>query len=287
LNKKLFISSDGLIEWDYNGSATDYVTLIVANMNDIDSGWTVDTVDSSDDKTMTFSEEYCLNSLTRIAEEFSMEFEIVGKAISLKNSVGTDTAYTFEYGQDNGLYSLERQQVSNQNIITKCYGFGGDTNIPYDYRSRAKVLVFEDRFLLKNVSLYGTIEGVYRNEDIFPQRTSTLTASSIDFDAGGGTDFNHKTSYIEDSTIDFDINDYLIEGETATIVFKSGDLEGIECEIWKYDHSNKRIYFNPFSDTDGYTLPFYNGGSEIQPEIGDSYTLVNIFNATIIYRHCR
>ena len=74
----------------------------------------------------------------------------------------------------------------------------------------------------------------------------------------------------------FDINDYLIEGLIAKIVFKTGDLAGVECEIWKYDNATKRIYFNPYSDPDGYTMPLYNGGSEVQPEIGDSYTLVDM-----------
>ena len=57
LAKKLFISSDGLAEYSYSGSATDFVTNIVANMNVTGSGWTVGTVDATDDKLLYFANE--------------------------------------------------------------------------------------------------------------------------------------------------------------------------------------------------------------------------------------
>jgi hypothetical protein len=132
-------------------------------------------------------------------------------------------------------------------------------------------------FLTKNDDVYGTIEGDFTDENIYPKRTGTLSAVNMVFDAGdSGTDFNPNTSYVVDSAIDFDINSYLIEGQTATIVFKTGDLAGVECEIWKYDAATKRIYFNPYTDTDGYVQPRYNSGSPIAPAINDTYTLVNI-----------
>jgi hypothetical protein len=278
LAKKLFISTDGLADYDYSGSATDFVTNIVANLNVTGSGWTVGTVATTGDKLLRFTNESCRAALTRVAEAFDLEFSIVSKSISLVAAVGTVTANSFEYGKTKGFYKLERQQVSDQNIVTKVYGFGGTRNIPADYRSRAKRLVFEDsgnRYLTKNTATYGTIEGQYTNDDIYPSRIGTLTAASMDFDYGG-TGFNFRTSYVEDTSIDFDLNDYLIEGLTAKIAFKTGDLTGYEFEIWKYDATNHLIYFNPYSDQDGYTMPQYNGGSPLQAAIGDTYTLLDI-----------
>jgi hypothetical protein len=72
--------------------------------------------------------------------------------------------------------------------------------------------------------------------------------------------------------MDFDVNDYLIEGQTATIVFKSGDMSGVECEIWKYNNAASAFYITPFTDSDGYVQP----NTIVHPHIGDSYTLVNI-----------
>lgn len=287
LKKKLFISSDGLADFSYNGTATDFITNIVAAINEIDSGWTVGTVDSTDPITLQFTNESCHAALVRVAEAFGLEWTVASKAISLEASAGTIRELTFEYGRGSGLYKLTRQQVHDQNIITKVYGFGGDKNISEDYRNRAKRLVFAATgqepysasaypYLTNNIDLYGIIEGQFTDDNIYPQRTSTLTGASISFAAAAPYAFSERSSYVEDSAMDFDINDYLIDGKVATMVFKTGDLAGVECEIWKYDHSNKRFYIRSYADVDGYVMPNYNSGSPIQPEIGDSYTLVNI-----------
>lgn len=274
LKKKLFISSDGLAEYGYTGTATDFVTNIVANLNVTGTGWTVGTVDTTEEKTIVFSNMSCAAALIRVAETFALEFSITTKSISLTASVGSNTLYSFQYGRNNGLYRLERQQVSDQNIVTRVYGFGSTVNIPYDYRDRAKRLVFETgtpavRYLENNVATYGVIEGQYTNNDIYPNRTGTITAVNMAFN---GNDYDNFSSYIEDTSIDFDINDYLIEGMEAMIVFKSGDLSGQEFVIWKYDHATHRIYFNAQSDEDGYTTP----NPLNLAAINDLYTLVNI-----------
>lgn len=274
LKKKLFISSDGLAEYGYTGTATDFVTNIVANLNVNGTGWTVGTVATTEEKTIVLSNQSCAAALIKVAETFALEFSITTKSISMVASVGSDTSYTFEYGKDNGLYKLVREQVGDQNIVTRVYGFGSTVNIPYDYRDRAKRLVFETgspavRYLENNVATYGVIEGQYTNNDIYPNRTGSATAVNMAFN---GNDFDSQNSYIEDSSMDFDLNDYLIEGMTPLIVFKSGDLSGQEFEIWKYDNDTKRIYFNPQSDEDGYTTP----NPLNVPIVTDLYTFVNI-----------
>lgn len=269
LYAKLLISSDGLNDFSYVGTAQDFLQLIVDNMNQITTGWAVGTVDESTDKALDFINESCRTALTKVSEAFQFEFELVGKTINLKRAIGTVKNFTFQYGRNNGLYSIERRQVDNKSVFTKVYGFGGTKNIPYTYRDRAKRLVFEERFLTKNIDVYGTREGHYTNDDIYPQRTGTLTAANIEFTAGN---YDPEKSYVTDTTIDFDINTHLLEGVTAKIVFKTGNLSGSEFEIWKYDKDNKRIYFNPFTDGDGYPLP----NESYKPKAGDTYTLVDI-----------
>ncbi|MGV8092505.1 MAG: phage tail protein [Mangrovibacterium sp.] len=269
LYNKLFMY-DGLSEFDYTGAPVDFLTLIVGQANQIDPGWSVGTVDSADEKIITFSNTTCRQALTQVADEFKMEFDIANKEISLKTSVGTTTVHRFEYGQGKGLYKLTRVQVSDQNIVTRVYGFGGSTNIGSNYRNRAKKLVFESRHLEANTDLYGTIEGVFSDENIYPKRTGMISDVYIEYD--GDDNYNPNLSYVEDSGLDFDINDYLVAGQTATIVFKSGDLSGYQFEIWKYDHETKRIYFNVFQESDGYVLP----NSLNLPSSGNSYTLINI-----------
>lgn len=277
LSRKLFISSDGLADYSYNGSATDFVTSIVASINEINSGWTVGTVDASDDLTLRFTNESCREALTRVAEAFDMEFELAGKVISLRSSAGSTTTYRFEYGRDLGLYRLERVQVQDQNILTKVYGFGATTNIPSTYRGGAKRLTFAasgmaaSGYLIAAASgTYGIIEGQYTDDEIYPHRTGTLTG--VVFAASGTGAWDDDADYLVDSAMDFDVNSYLIAGQTATIVFKSGDLSGVECEIWKYIDATKRFYITPFKDADGAIRP----NSLNYPAVGDSYTIVNI-----------
>jgi hypothetical protein len=273
LTKKLFISTDGLAEYGYTGNASNFITNIVANMNvsGMPGGWTVGTVDSTDEKTIVFSNESCRSALVKVAETFALEFSITTKSISLIASVGSVTTHTFEYGKDNGLYKLTREQVSDQNIITRVYGFGSTANIPYTYRDRAKRLIFEERYLEKNVDIYGVIEGQYTNNDIFPNRTGSVTAVNMLFE---DSVYNNRDSYIEDTTINFDISVAKIDGASGppSIVFKSGDLSGQEFEIWKYDSATHRIYFNQQSDEDGYTTPNLIN----VPIVSDLYTLINI-----------
>lgn len=266
---KLLISSDGLTEFSYTGTADSMLTMLVAKVNEIKSGWVVTSVDTTTKKTLEFYNETCYEAIYKIAEAFDLEFTIKGKAIAMHETIGTAKSYVFQYGLDKGLYSLERRLIANAPHYTRIYGFGGTTNIPYTYRDNAQRLIFEGDYLEKETGTYGVKEGIYINEDIYPQRTSTLTAVNMAFE---GSDFDADTSYVEDTTLNFDINDQLLEGETATIVFKSGDLSGYEFEIWKYDATTKRMYINAYSEENGFTLP----RTLQKAAVNDEYTLVNI-----------
>jgi hypothetical protein len=278
LHKKLYISTDGLTEFAYNGTAEDFVDLFLTNINSIYPTWTKGEIADTDYFTMEFSNEYCDEALVRVAEHFKLEFNIVSREITMIPAIGTTTALSFEYGRGKGLYKLTRQQVQDQNILTRVYGYGGDKNIDYTYRSGSKKLVFENagvRYLEKNVATYGVIEGQFTDENVYPQRTSTLTSVDINFLPSNV--FDENTSYLIDSTMDFDLNDYLLEGQTAKIVFKTGDLAGLSCEIWKYEHATKKFWIKLYLDPeDDYPYPNYNGGTPIAPQVGDSYTLVDI-----------
>ncbi len=279
LYRKLLMHN-GLADFHYTGTASDFLNLLITNINTVSSGWSVGTVDTTNEETIYFESHNCRTALTKIAETFSLEFALSGKQISLKKTIGTVKPYTFEYGRGKGLYSLERKQVDSQNVVTRVYGFGSTENIPYDYRDRAKRLIFDNLgkpYLEKNVSLYGIIEAQFTDDTIKPQRTGTVTGVGIDFGDLNQIPLVPANFYIEDSTLDFDLKDHLLDGKQAKIVFKSGDLSGYEFDIRSnYDHTNRRIYFKQFSDADGYVLPYEEGAVQIFPKVGDTYTLVNI-----------
>jgi len=269
IKDKLLISSDGLATFSYVGTALELLTFIIASINEIKIGWAVGSVDDSETKKIDFSDDDCYTALHKIAQEFDFEFIVENKTIHFKTAIGTLKNITFEYGKSKGLYSIERRLIANSELYTRVFGFGGSKNIPYTYRDNAKRLIFQEKFLEKEVGTYGVKEGYYINEDIYPQRTGVLTDASMLFIGG---DYNVTDSYVEDANIDFNINDYLIEGVSAKIVFKSGELSGYQFEIWKFDVGTKRIYFNGHNESNGLLLP----SETSRAKIGDSYTLVDI-----------
>jgi len=272
LYNKLFTSVEGLSDWSYTGNATDFLAKIVSRMNEISTGWIVGEVSESGDKLIDFINENCRTALTKIASAFNFEFEVNNKVINFKDAVGTVTEWEFEYGKGNGLYSIERRAFESKNIFTRVYGYGSTRNIPYTYRDRQKRLVFESRYLEKNVSVFGIREGQYTDENIYPHRTGTLTSANNDFTVGV---YNENTSYIEDNLITFVIANNL--NISPKIVFKSGHLSGLEFEVLKVTDINadaipERLFIKAITESDG--LAFPNESSF--PKAGDQYTIVDI-----------
>ncbi|HBW80069.1 MAG TPA: hypothetical protein DEF78_07195 [Sphingobacterium sp.] len=97
-------------------------------------------------------------------------------------------------------------------------------------------------------------------DDIFPERTGTLTDVSTDWLS------------LSDSSLDFDLNGNLIEGETAKVVFKTGELGGKEFEISSYNNNTKTIRIKTNTEDDGYITP----NATFSPNVGDKYTLIGI-----------
>ena len=260
LYNKIFMD-EGQADFSYHGTPKDFLLLLLTNINSIDAGWAIEKVEDAPAQTLTFNEDSCRTALTKVAEAFELEYRLVNKNIYLERSVGAETTLLLEYGRGRGLYTLTRQKVEDKNVVTRVYGFGARKNLSYDYRDGAARLVFEERYLGKNTELYGIREGSVMFDDIFPQRTGTVTAIDPE-----------ENRVIKDSTLNFDLDDHLLEGIVAKIVFKTGALTGYEFEVQSYRHSDRRIKFNPFVEENGYTLP-----NDLNfPEVGDEYTLVDI-----------
>lgn len=263
LYNKLFLNN-GDSEFTYFGTLHMFGQLILDNINSIDSGWNTGTVDPTDEQYITFSSDTCRTALTKIAEAFKVEYDVDGKIITLKKSIGQNTNLTFKVGKMQGLYDLKRTSVNDKSVVTRVFGFGSSKNIDFNYRNGAKRLVFEARKLEKNVDLYKVKEGFYTNEDIYPHRDGYVTAFTSDVPTNEFT--------ITDTSINFDLNPYIQEGTRAKIIFKSGDLSGYEFEITKYFNAEKKIRFIPFKDNNDFTLPSVNSHANI----GDKYTLGDI-----------
>ncbi len=260
LYNKLFLD-EGDADFSYSGQPIDFLDLLLTNINSIQTGWSRGITTSDELLTISFSGDSCRTALTKIAQAFDREYRLIGKVIYLLKTVTVNTIYSFEYGRGKGLYTLERSSIDRNNLVTRVYGFGARRNIGENYRNGANRLIFQEKYLEKNTSLYGIREGSLLLDDIFPNRTGTVTSINL----ADPLEFT-------DQGILFDINSYLIEGTVAKVVFKSGDLTGYEFEIKQYLHGSKKVQFLPFTEESGYVLP--NGQN--RPRFGDNYTLVDI-----------
>lgn len=260
------LMDEGAADFSYSGTVEDFMLLIQENINSIDPGWAVDYPENTAVKTITFTNESCRIALNKIMDEYGLEYRLVQREIIVRPDVGFNSLYQFEYGRNKGAYRLERNTVIDKNIITRLYAFGAQRNLAFDYREGSRRLVFETgdpakRYIEANTNLFGVKEGSVNFEDIYPRRTGVISAINAE-----------NPNVFTDDGMDFNLLNFLLEGNTAKVVFKSGDLIGNEFELSKYDHGTKTFTLIPTTESNDYTLP----NTVVKPAVGDEYTLVDI-----------
>jgi hypothetical protein len=251
--------------FQYYGSPADYAQLIVDNINEIDTEWSVGDCESATEKTIDFDGHTCRTALDTIAEAFNFEWAVVGKVITFVKQVGNTTAYVFERGRGKGLYSLGYEYQNDKNIVTRAFGYGSTRNLPANYRGGATQLMFAEEYLDNNTSLYRIKEGDYVNEDIYPKVDGLVTGVST---------FNADADFftVTDTTLNFNLKDHF-STDTPKISFLTGELQGQEFEILDFENATKTIKVKVFTDGSNNKQP----NSVFQAAIGDTYTLFDMF----------
>jgi len=264
--KVIFKGVGDEIDFYLNEDLEGFVDRVVANMNRIFSGWSTGTIDASykdEYRNLHFQGETCLEVLHILAEEFDAEFKLDGKAIDFSDEITNVTGYTFEYGSEKQFRSIQRQNDTNENVITRLYALGSKKNLPTSYRDGATRLEFAigtKNYLEKNVATYGLIEKLKIFDEIFPTRTgsvSTITTSPYLF---------------VDSGMDFNLNNYLLPGVKPKIHFQTGDLAGYEFEIESYQSTGKTFTIIPFTEENLREMP----NNTLQIQVGDKYKIIDI-----------
>jgi len=255
----LFLDHLSARKFSFSGTAEEWLHLFVDCANSKTSGWSVGEFEDLGRVTVEFDSTYILDALTMVAQAMKAEWGIKGKVISLKATVGTPRALTFEYGKNKGLYSLTRKSLQDKKIVTRAYARGGDKNLPEGTFNYFTI----PGYVEKNTDVYGIREGEFIDEEIYPHRTGTVTAVA---------QIDKKLFSISDSSIDFDLNGQKVEGETPYIVFKSGLLEGNQFEITSYNHASKTIRFKANDEGNDNWFPT----ETVHAEVGDKYTLIGI-----------
>jgi uncharacterized protein (TIGR02145 family) len=244
--------------------------------------FTAGTIDATTTRLHTFKGEDCLSVVKRLAQEYELEYDIrfiyPGSyyVIDIREQIAATKEVTLEYGKGKGLYELRRGQPNRDNLCTVLYAYGAAKNLKPDYRSGKRRLEFDGNPLRKNDEIYMGVEKDAFFDDIYPRRTGTvsgytqvlkddLTDQEREIWPGG-------IYQVIDTSLDFDLNDYLLGGLSAKIHMNTGSLAGFEFEIALYDHASTSMYIIPFKDERGAVYP----SALLQIAPGDEYVLVDI-----------
>lgn len=280
-NKLQDVQGDSL-----TGDLRRFMTVLIANANRVfPDKWALGVCpETIGDKTLTFGEsDNCLSVLQTLCGEsnFNVEFEIETKngvnTINLKEQVGQTLPYTFKYGKGNGLYDLNRENVSSANIVTRLKVYGSTENITLKYRAdrlclpgktKAKSYIEKPEAVAK----YGIFEG-RKDFDVKP----TFTGKVEKIVAGNVLQFI-------DTTFPFDLNakeddgkttKYLINGVDAKVHFNTGNLAGYDFTVKSYDHSKHLFTINKLTDDRGDVFPS-ESSLAFQFAKGDEYKITDI-----------
>ncbi len=94
-----------------------------------------DITDSVIDSTsITIDSQTCWDALSLVNSQFDINFITRGRNVYV-GTVGIPTANIFKYGKGNGLYEIEQNSESDQNVITRLRAYGSEQNLPTRYYS--------------------------------------------------------------------------------------------------------------------------------------------------------
>lgn len=279
---------DKRLKWSMCAKPHELVEAIVWNLNQRDGAgvWKVGECLDAAEQTVEFNHTYVDVALQDVANKFETEWEINDYTISLhKVEYFKDDPLPLAYGKGNGFEpGVGRTTQSDELPIKRLYVQGGDRNIDRSkYGSaelllpKSQTLVYEGRTYQSDAEGY-SIERIDKISDavkedsldcseIYPSREGTVSKVET-MDVG-------KNFYdIIDNSIpaELNFNDYIIEGETATISFQKGMLAGDDKQFeFKYNHSERRFELVP-QEIDGVTMP----NETFKPAVGDTYAIFGI-----------
>ena len=133
----------------FSGNIQDFADRMNLSMkaSGVDYTVVVDEGVTNEYKKLSFEDKYITDALKEVCNLFEESYYFVGKDIHFGKGISS-IEDTFEYGSDNALLSISRNNTNNK-IVTRCTGDGSDTNIPYYY---------------PNASPYGRVRALYNGK---------------------------------------------------------------------------------------------------------------------------
>ena len=265
------VDNENELSFSYDATAAEHLQLICDNINRIKGGnaWVIGEVVSTGNVNIEYDNIFCFDALSEIAKNFDTEWWIEGSTINLSRC---EHGIAIPLGYGKGLKKLTRVANDTVPFFTRLYPLGSTRNIVQsDYGYKRLQLPGGVRYVEKNTYL-GIVEQSEENffSGIYPRRTGKV--STVRSTEATGEDGNKFTIYyFTDSSLDFDPNDYEIEGLVKNVVFQSGELNGRDFEV-NFNSKTKEFEIVTQFPYENQQLP----GGLLIPKPKDEYILYNI-----------
>ena len=275
--------------WSLTASLSVHMGIFLRNLKELgytfrgtDFTFAVD--DTVPDKAvaLTYSNTNMLDALTMMAEALECEWWVTENVIRFGRCEFGDAVKIELYKEASDMQRSE----SSGTFATRLYVFGGERNIPVNYRPVNEQVVVngvvQRRLMLPEgvpyldaypgMSQEEAIEEVLIIDDIYPKRIGTISEvtsynSTVENEDGS---MSEATFYrYRDTELEFS-KEYIIEGQTLHVIFESGLMNGMDFEV----------IFNPIGDdpyqweiirNEDYGRPL--PADIIKPQDGDKYVL--------------
>lgn len=271
---KLRNSVDRRLKFSMCAKPHEFVEEIVKNLNKKDTSltWQVGECIEATEKTVEFNHAYIDAALTDICNVFETEYEVeyvgttVAKIHLRKVEYFKDSPVALSYGRGNGFVpGVGRSSETGGEPVKRLYVQGTDRNIDRSKYGSPELLLPKNQTLEYEGRTYrASDDGSYIERvdkissaikedsldcsEIYPSRVGTVTSVVAVKPEKNLYDIIDNTI---PATLNF--NNYLIAGESMTLIFQSGMLAGKEFDI-KYKHDERRFEIVP-QEIDGVTMP--------------------------------
>jgi len=259
--EKCILRQFGSSEVVYTCTPLEFLQLVVSCMQVFQptKGWTVGACITGPVLTVSFTGQTCLQAMQAVCGEdyWNTEFYTDGFTLNFKKQEITPVPIkSFSIG--NGLKSITQEKNTSKNYYTRLYAFGSTKNLPSTYPGKRLKM---DVAYLEDATASVIIEKEQYFEDIFPRCTGTVSEVST----------INGVYYFKDSALPYNPNDLQIDGLAKHVVFKTGDLIGLDFEV-NYNPTTGFFELIPYTDKAGFSWP----SVAEKPAVGNTYVLYNI-----------
>ena len=244
----------------YTGTARDWLTLFVKNMNRTGSGWVAGSCIESRMVTLSFKDKKVGTVLDELIKELDTEYWISGQTINFGRREYSSNGLVLAQGEGMGFTELEVSAVDDTPPVTVLYPYGSDKNLGPDYG--ADYLLLPDGLLSieKNVEKYGRIEKSMQFDHIFPKGEFAVTEKIDDYT-------------LRAADMDFNLTDCLLDGVEVIVTFQDGGLAGYDLAIVEdsWDNDLKQFKLKQNDQENALKVP-----GDINFSVGDKFILTGL-----------